>query len=310
MSKQVRAVVDIGSNSIKCVVAQGDGPGFQVIRELNRNTRLGDELAARGMIGPGAAERNLVYLRELRDVCRDLGVERVACVGAETLRRASNAEQFARQLKCLTGWDLRVLKPEEEARLSFKAASALVLTDEDFVVIDSGGGSTEFSFGSRQGMEACHSLPLGALTLTSSFIHGDPPGPEELSRLRSHIHGLLEDEFPRPVKLPAIACGGGACALAAVAMKLGNYAAEKVQGFWLSREELARQIGLYGRVTEAERLLIKGLPPGREAVILAGALILEGILRQFELKGASVSSRGIRHALLAEKYFGLFQPFV
>lgn len=304
----MRAVIDIGSNSIKCVVAQGVGTDFQVIRELSRTTRLGEELAVTGMIGPEAAERSLAYLRELSDICQDYGVKSVVCVGAETLRRASDAEQFARRLNCLTGWELRVLTPEGEARLSFEAASALAPANGDFVVIDSGGGSTEFSFGSKQGLKTCHSLPLGALTLTSSFIHGNPPGSEELSYLRNHIRGLLQSEFPRPGKLHAVACGGGVCALAAVAMELEDYEAEKVQGFWLSQTELERQIVLYGSVTEAERARIKGLPPGREAIILAGALVLEEILLHFELKGTSISSRGIRHALLAEIDPSWFMP--
>lgn len=306
----VRAVVDIGSNSVKCVVAQGVGPEGQIIRELSQVTRLGEELAATGKIGPGAAERNLAYLSEVRNSCRELGVEQILCVGAETLRRAEDAEHFARQLKCLAGWDLRVLTPEEEARLSFEAASELAPADEACLVLDSGGGSTEFSFRDDHGMRSSHSLPLGALTLTKSFMVNDPSRLEELDRLRNHIQDLLEKAFPFPKRMFTVACGGGSCALAAVALALEPFEAGKVQGFWLSGAELASQIDLYGWTRESERPLIKGLPPGREGIILASALILEGILRHFGLEGAIVSSQGLRHALLAQKHLGWFQPFV
>lgn len=306
----VRAVVDIGSNSVKCVVAQGFGPEGQIIREHSQVTRLGEELAGTGKIGAEAAERNLNYLNKLRNICWELGVGEVLCVGAETLRRAEDAEHFARQLKCLAGWELRVLAPEEEARLSFEAASELAPAEEACLVIDSGGGSTEFGFGSRRQLKASHSLPLGALTLTRSLIQADPPERIELERLREHIQVLLTECFPSPDKVRGIACGGGVSSMAAVALALQTYNADQVQGYFLSGAEIGRQIVRYSSLREAQRARIPGLQPGREGTILASALILEGIARHFQLEGFQVSSRGLRHALLAEKYLGWFQPFV
>ncbi len=304
-----RAVIDIGSNSVKCVVAKGFGSASQVIRELSRVTRLGEELAGTGKIGAESSERNLGFISEIRETCIELGVSKVLCVGAETLRRAEDAELFASRLEGRTGWRLRILTQQEEARLSFEAASDLAPPDRPCLVIDSGGGSTEFSFGFSDEMESSHSLPLGALTLTRQFISGDPASVSEVKRLREYVRSLLENTFPQPETLPAIACGGGVNALASVALALEPYDAELVQGFWLSRQEIKRQIGLYASTTELERRLIKGLPPGREGIILAGALIMEGIVEHFNLEGFLISSQGIRHALLEEKYRDWFQPF-
>ena len=310
MKTPARAVVDIGSNSVKCLAAQGFGTNQQIIREFNQVSRLGAELEATGKIGAEAAERNLAYLAEIRSACMELEVGKILCVGAETLRRAEDAEHFARQLKCLAGWELRVLAPEEEARLSFEAASELAPAEEACLVIDSGGGSTEFGFGSRRQLKASHSLPLGALTLTRSLIQADPPERIELERLREHIQALLAEYFPGPDKIFGIACGGGVSSMAAVALALQTFHADQVQGYFLSVAEIGRQIVRYSSLREAQRARIPGLQPGRAGTILASALILEGIARHFQLEGFQVSSRGLRHALLAEKYLGWFQPFV
>ena len=307
MKPLVRAVIDIGSNSIKCVVAQGVGTDIQVIREINQVTRLGEELARTGKIGTKAAERNLEFLEEVNRFCQSLEVTDILCVGAETLRQADDAVLFANQLKCRIGWHLHILSPEEEARLSFEAAAGLMPGAEPFLVLDSGGGSTELGLGRDSRLRSSQSLPLGALTLTRGFIHSDPPAQEELLTVQRRTQTLLEQACPSPEPLRAVACGGGVSAMAAVALVLDPFDAALAQGFWLSREEIRRQIRLYSITTSGERSRIKGLPPGREETILASALILQGIARHFALEGFTVCSRGIRHALLEEKYQARFQ---
>lgn len=310
MKTPARAVVDIGSNSVKCLAAQGFGTNQQIIREISQVTRLGEKLEATGKIGAESAERNLAYLAKIRSACMELEVGKILCVGAETLRRAKDTESFAAQLKCRTGWQLRILTPEEEARLSFESASALAPASGPCLVIDSGGGSTEFSFGHDSRPQASLSLPLGALTLSGRFLPGDPPGPSELERLREHIQTLLAEYFPGPDKVIGIACGGGVSSMAAVALALQTFNADQVQGYFLSGAEIGRQIVRYSSLREAQRARIPGLQQGRAGTILASALILEGIARHFQLEGFQVSSRGLRHALLAEKYLGWFQPFI
>lgn len=246
---------------------------------------------------------------QIRAICDDLQVSSILCVGAETLRRATDTELFASQLNCRTGWRLRVLSPKEEALLSFEAASSLAPEREPYLVIDSGGGSTEFSFGSAEGIKSSCSLPLGALTLTRKHLQSDPPVALELAKLGEEVNFLLSKAFPQPKTLAAIACGGGVSSMACVAQALEHFDASRIQGFWLSGIEIIRQIELYSQLSESERRRIKGLQPGREGIILAGALILAGIAGHFGLKGFRVSARGIRHALLDEKYQDWFQPF-
>lgn len=307
MNPPVRAVIDIGSNSIKCVVVQGVGPASRIVWETNQVTRLGEELARTGKIGTKAAERNLEFLQEVSSVCQSLDVTEILCVGAETLRQAGDAELFASQLKCRTGWNLHILTPEEEASLSFEAAAELLPGTEPFLVLDSGGGSTEFSFGRDSQLQSSLSLPLGALIHTRGFIPSDPPDQEELLVVERQIQNFLQTAFPHPEPLHAVACGGGVNAMAAVALVLDPFDASLVQGFWLSREEIRRQIRLYRLTTTSERSRIMGLPPGREEIILASALILQGIAKHFALEGVKVCSRGIRHALLGSKYQDRFQ---
>lgn len=298
-----RAVIDLGTNSLKCVIASVEKGSFSVLRDFSQVTRLGECLQKSGSIGSDAMQRNLKSLKDIASICRELETEFLLCVGCATLRRSADADVF-RSLVCKElGWQLHTLSAEEEARLTFAASAYLAPPDLPCAVIDIGGGSTELAFGGSTGIHSGISLPLGAVTLTSGFIHSDPIKQNDLQDLQYYIRQqLAEVAFP-PQNTFAIACGGSATSLASVLLGLSVFDQELVEGKLLSKEELQRQIELYSVSGLETRKEIVGLDPDRADIILSGAILLQEIMLHFGWEQVAISTRGIRHALLLDETY-------
>lgn len=295
----LRAVIDLGTNSLKCLIGRVED-STSIISDRTYPTRLGAELARTGCIGNLAMERNLQTLRQIGQLCAELQVREIICVGAQTLRQASDAAIFRYKVKQSLAWQIIILTPEEEALLAYRAASSLAPSAEDCLVIDSGGGSTEFTFGRGHAIHSSHSLPLGAVLLTQSCIHSDPVSPEDYHRLIEQIRHELQAAFPSPEPITVIGCGGGITTIAAVSLELSSYSAERVHGSHLQAMELDRQLALYRRMDLAARKLIPGMDPSRADIILASASIIRQIMQHFQAEQIRVSVRGLRHALLED----------
>ncbi|MGC9361340.1 MAG: hypothetical protein ACP5F3_00260 [Candidatus Syntrophosphaera sp.] len=297
----VRAVIDLGTNSVKCVIARVDNGRAEILLELNKTTRLGGGIAETGKIGQESMERNLGFLREIARNCRELKAEEVVCVGAETMRRAEDAEVFKALVKGEFGWELHTLSPEEEARLIYEASAKLAPPGVETLVFDTGGGSTEFTFGQNGGISSSYSLPLGAVILTSRYVNSDPISDADFTALTRLVEEQISQNLPRQRDPFTIGCGGCLTTLAAVALKLEEYDAEKVHGYELSKVEVEMQARLYRDLNGQERKIITGLPAERADIILAGAVVVLEVFRFFNLSRITISSRGLRHALLSDE---------
>ncbi len=294
----VKAVVDLGTNSIKCVIAKLDENGEKILLELNETTRLGKNIAD-SRIGRAAMERSLRFLRQVSERCVKLDAEEVSVVGAQIFRVARDAGVFRRKVREEFGWEVRALSPGEEARLVFEASSLMAPEGIPILVFDTGGGSTEFSFGEGHRLRSSHSLPLGAVDLTSRFIGSDPVELPEIEALASHVRQKLSLSLPAGLSPFTIGCGGCLASLASVALKLERYDALKVHGFSLEKEEIERQARLYRGLDQRGRKNIPGLPADRADIILAGSVVVLEIAKHFKLGTIKVSTRGLRHALLS-----------
>lgn len=294
----IKAVIDIGTGSLKCIIASMEQDEITILDDLNLVTKLGSELANSGNIGTVSRDRNIQALKEIQARCAELGVEEVICVGAETLRKAGDAGIFRDQVHNELGWELSILSSDEEARLTFQASSAMAPENALALVIDSGGGSTEFTFGHGGQIRDQQSLPLGAVVLTQGFIHSDPASPAELNELKRYIGTVLRAAFPAPERPFAIACGGSVTSLASVRLSLPAFDALRIHGLLLEETEIARQVDLYAGMDNAGRQQLMGLRKERADIILAGAVLLLEILRHFDLYAVTVSTYGLRHALL------------
>jgi len=294
----VKAVIDLGTNSIKCIIAEVDGNNIRILKQLTCITKLGRNLQPNNELGFEAQDNIIEDLKSIQQLCEFLKVEQVICVGTEALRRAKDSVPFREKIRQQVGWKVYVLSPEMEAKFIFLASSNLIPANQKGMIVESGGGSTEFIFGYRERFISYQFFSFGALTLTNKFIHNDPVAPEEFNTLKTFLKQKLKDAFPEPESIFSVASGGGATTLASVSRQLEHFEEETIHNFFLSSDEIDRQVELYKSLNNEQRRKIKGMQAGREDIILASAVIYQQIAYHFNLPGFIISSRGIRYALL------------
>lgn len=298
---EVRAVIEIGANSVKFYAASKREDGaVEILADEVRVARLGEGLAGTGKIGPAAMERNLALAAAFAARARELGTV-PSVVGAMGLRAAANAPDFIARIKELTGLDLRVISGEEEARLSFIAAiSCLAEPGEEVAVFDTGGGSTEVVRGKGSEILFSVSLPVGAAPVTEEFFAADPvPAGAVLAAIEKIGRILAEGGVAGP-NGRVVGVGGAATTLASVRRSLDKYDPGAVRGMNISLAELGEMADLFASLTLAERKRIPGLAPDRAEIILAGTCIVISVLKALGSESFTVSDRGLRHGLVRE----------
>ncbi len=297
------AVLDIGTNSIKFHVAEKTEKGIEVLYDTNNISRLGDGLTRTGMLSEEAMARNIEALREFMLLGREKhGIDQFTAVGTMCLRSAKNAKEFIDRARKELGLIVNVLPGEEEARLSYLAVvSGVGVGNENVLIIDTGGGSTEFIFGHGDDIQRRFSLDIGAVLITENILISDPVGADELVRARSYIESFFDKNDVKGDIRRLVGIGGTVTSLCAVMHKMEKFNPDIVQGSVLSLSEVQKQIDNYASRTIEQRKKITGLQPKRADVILAGALIVEAIMKRFDVDGLVVSDRGLRHGLTYEK---------
>ena len=340
MSPRRSALIDIGTNAILCLIVEiGDGGQFRVLDDLAEIPRLGEGVDQTKRIGAAGEQRSIEVLEGYLSQCRNLGVEEIIAVGTSALRDAHNSGEVRARLSARLGFEIRVISGEEEAAYSFLSVQrGLPLAGRELLVIDVGGGSTEFIRGNDLGMTEALSVDLGAVRLTERLLRSDLVKPEEyegmvalidreLAPLRerwrksgssltlrlklrpwpgrlaqdsaSWADGKVPGDCPWGFTLVGIA--GTFTTLAAVEKKLTRYSHSEVHGSRLTLAEVRRQARLFRDKTIAERKNIPGMEPKRADVILAGACLIERIMTFFHTQDVIVSDQGVRYGLLYEQ---------
>ena len=298
------AVIDAGTNSIKFHIAERDAGGrWRSLVDRAEVTRLGEGLVPQGAIVDAALQRTIAAVAAMADEARRHGVRAIAAVGTAGLRMASNGAEVVAAIRARTGIAIEVISGEEEGRLAFVAAqSGLGLKTGSLVVFDTGGGSSQFSFGHDARVDERFSVNVGAVRYTERHGLDRAVAPEVLREALAAIAADLSRLDGRPVPDALVAMGGAVTNLAAVMHQLAAYDPEVVQGSVIERAEIDRQIELY-RTRDAEaRRRIVGLQPDRAEVILAGACIVRTIMDKLGQQRFTVSDRGLRHGVLAERF--------
>jgi exopolyphosphatase/guanosine-5'-triphosphate,3'-diphosphate pyrophosphatase len=298
------AVIDAGTNSIKFHIAERDASGlWRSLVDRAEVTRLGEGLVPQGAIVDAALQRTLAAVAAMADEARRHGVRAIAAVGTAGLRMASNGAEVIAAIGARTGITIEVISGEEEGRLAFVAAqSGLGLKTGSLVVFDTGGGSSQFSFGHDARVDERFSVNVGAVRYTERHRLDRAVAPEVLREALAAIATDLSCLDGRPAPDALVAMGGAVTNLAAVMHQLAAYDPEVVQGSVIERAEIDRQIELY-RTRDAEaRRRIVGLQPDRAQVILAGACIVRTIMDKLGQQRFTVSDRGLRHGVLAERF--------
>jgi exopolyphosphatase/guanosine-5'-triphosphate,3'-diphosphate pyrophosphatase len=290
------AVVDIGTNSTRLLVAEREGDGLRELARESIVTRLGEGVDATGRLGEEPQARVFRVLDGYREImdAHDVTVSTVVMTSA--VRDAANGAEFADAVRDRYRLEGRTLSGDEEARLSFLGATSSRAGDVPLLVIDIGGGSTEMVEGARGEVEFHVSTQVGVVRHTERFLHTDPPAPDELDALAAAARETIEAAVPGSVRervQAAVAVAGTATQLAAIDLGLDPYNRSKIEGHRLPRARLEELRARLAAVPLAERRRITGLDPARAPTIVAGVTILLQVVDAFGLDGVEISERDI-----------------
>ncbi len=298
------AVIDSGTNSIKFHVAERSTErDWRNLVDRAELTRLGEGIEATGAISPAAIERTVTAIGSMADEARSLGVLAIAAVGTAGLRMATNRDAVLATIAERTGVEIEVISGAEESRLAFEAVgSGLAAPAGTLAVLDTGGGSTQLTFGHDGSVDERFSVNVGAVRYTERFGLHDAVTPEVLADACAAIAGDLDRIDGRSAVDALVGMGGAITNLTAVKLALDPYDPDRVQGAVLERTEIDRQIEQYRSTGTEERRAIVGLQPKRAEVILAGACIVRTVMDKLSATSLVVSDRGLRHGVLEERF--------
>ncbi len=298
------AVIDVGTNSVKFHVAERhDDGGWRTLADRAEVTRLGEGLDRTGRFGAAAIERTVTAIAGMVNEAHRHDVDAIAAAGTAGLRIARNSSALIAAVQARCHVRVEVLRGAEEARLAYVAATAeLGPSAGTRVVFDTGGGSSQFTFGEVGTVREQFSVDVGAVRFTERHGLAGTVSEGTLHIALGEIANELARIEGRPAPRAVIGMGGAVTNLAAVMHGLAVYNPDVVQGTLLDRREIDRQIELYRTRSADERRTLAGLQPNRADVILAGACIVRTVLTLLGADSLTVSDRGLRHGLLAERF--------
>ncbi len=299
------ATVDLGTNTVRLLVVEADGAGWRTLHQTQRVTRLGEGQGPAGRLEAEPMRRTAATVAEFSRAARELGANRVRIVATSAVREAANRTEFVTRLERESGERVEVVSGEEEARLTLKGVtSGLPGLGPTFVLLDIGGGSTEFVLARGCAPAAAVSLRLGVVQLVEEW---GEPGPVRWARfaaLRRHVEARRVDEVPESIAGAGdgelVGTAGTVTTLAALDLGLEVYDAGRVHGYRLTRAAVERELARLGALDVDARARVGCLEPGRADVIIPGIAICLATLTRFRRDALRVSDRGLREGILCE----------
>lgn len=298
------AVIDVGTNSVKFNISERrDDGSWRTVVDRAEITRLGEGLDKTGEISPDAMERTVSAIAAMAAEAKEKNVAALAAVGTMGMRTARNSQQFIDAVEKRCGVKIEVIPGEEEGRLAYIAVkSGIGLAEGSLAIFDTGGGSSQFTFGHGSTVDERFSVNVGAVRFTEDYSLGGVVSEEQLQTALKAISGDLSRLDGRPSPDALVGMGGANTNLAAVKHKMATYDADVIQGSVLEGAEVERQIELYRTSSLDDRRKIVGLQPKRADVILAGACIVKTVMDKLKQDKMSISDRGLRHGLLIDRF--------
>jgi exopolyphosphatase / guanosine-5'-triphosphate,3'-diphosphate pyrophosphatase len=288
------AVIDVGTNSARLLVADVAGGKVSPVERRSRVTRLGRGVDLSGQLSAGAIEDTCEAVGEYVAAYEGLAAEAVDAIATSAVRDASNGGAFVAELRERFALSARVLDGEEEARLTYLGATSEKAPAKPTLVVDIGGGSTELVVGTGSEISFHTSLQAGVVRHSERHIASDPPTAVELEALAGDVRGLIEAAVGHGVEAGAgIAVAGTPTSLAAIEMELEPYDPERVHGHVLSLPSIQRMLSRLASAPLARRVEIPGLHPDRAPTVVAGVVILVETMRAFGLERIEVSEHDI-----------------
>lgn len=316
MSHERRAVIDVGTNSVKLLVADVAGDNAQPVLEDSKQTRLGKGFYESHRLQPEPIAQTARAVATFANAARKAGATSVRIIATSAARDAKNPGDLSAEIAEATNLRLEIISGEQEAEWAFRGAmSNPKLAREPLLLLDVGGGSTEFILGQGEHKHFRQSFPLGAVRLLEKLPHSDPPKPEELAACRqwlnkfldSKVRNELEPALKREVEAHAqhhavrlVGAGGTATVLARMENAMDDYDRERIESVRLSFKKVRGWAERLWNLPLAERREIPGLPKERADVILTGTLIYEAVMETFGFAELRVSTRGLRFAAVMD----------
>jgi exopolyphosphatase / guanosine-5'-triphosphate,3'-diphosphate pyrophosphatase len=296
------AAIDIGTNTILMVIGEKAHDGKLIIlRDEHDIARLGEGVDSNKLIQPIAIERAKKILTKYKAICDSLQVDKIVAAGTSALRDSSNKDEVCWEFASILNSEINIIPGETEANLSFLGTAEGLSPS---LVLDIGGGSTEFIYGKDNHVESKISLQMGVVRITERIFRGThPPSPDNLIEASGIISKeLAKVEIPKN-KYKFYAVAGTPTTIAAMALNLKEYDYQAIHGFILKKEELDRIYNIFLSSSINDLIEIYGIHPKRADVITAGALILKEAMNYLKLDECIVSAHGLRYGILKDAFW-------
>ena len=284
-------VIDIGTNSMRLLTANLTDKKLTDRKKYVNTTRIGQGVDENGFITDEAMNRNIDALKEYHEKCVEYRCEKIYCIGTSALRDSKNKIEFIKRAESESNICVEVIDGDLEAKLGFLGVISSIEVEGNILVLDIGGGSTEFIFGNKDGIKKNISLNIGALRLTEKFL-SNGYSEESLLNMKSFIKENIKDVV-KYLRQEDISCicgiGGTITSLSAVNQDLKEYSMEKVHGSKIKIEEVRNMLNRFINCSDDERKHINGLQPKRADIITAGTEILVCIMEDISEEEIIVS---------------------
>ncbi len=309
-----RAVIDVGTNSIKLLVADVCGRDVRPVHEESRQTRLGRGFYESHRLQPEAIACTAEAVWEFAQTARERNADSIRVIATSAARDAENPKDLTQAIERASDLKVEIISGEREAEWVFKGVTTdAELARQPLLLLDVGGGSTEFILGQGEHKHFARSFPLGTVRLMEKFPHHDPPTRGEFTACRDWLKGFLQAEV-RPQIDPAlrreargssgeiqlVGTGGTTSILARMENKLDRFDRERIEATRLSFKQVVAYRKNLWRLPLAGRKEIPGLPKLRADVILTGVLIYEAVMEEFGFEELRISTRGLRFAAVMD----------
>ncbi len=305
------ATIDLGSNTVRLLVVETHGAGrWRTLDHAQTVTRLGERLAAAGGLAEAAMKRTTDAVATFCARAESLGAEEVLIVATSAVREAANRNVLLDLVRRVTGREIRVVSGEDEARLTLLGVlHGLGVPSGSSLLVDIGGGSTEFVLSRGGAVVTAVSLPLGVVPLTERYMTADPVDWTRYAEMARAVRDQLVREAlpsfsgPRPDRM--LGTAGTVTTLAALDQGLPAYDSGKVHGYVITRDRIERLLATLGAMPVAARASLPCLEPGRADLILAGVSICLAAMAAFRFRSMTVSDFGLREGILIERLAAL-----
>jgi exopolyphosphatase/guanosine-5'-triphosphate,3'-diphosphate pyrophosphatase len=296
------AAIDVGSNSIRLVVAEvlASG-GYRVLDEERENTRLAGAMTTTGRLDAKAADATVNVLRNFLSIAAGYGAGQIRAIGTSALRDAEDGHDFCDRVRKELKLSIEVISANEEARLAFlSVARAFDISGREVAVADIGGGSTEIVLASSGLVDQVYETQLGAVRLAEQCGVSGRSSEKRLSKLREYVDRVLKKEIGRPPFVPDMLFGTGGTftALASMIMASQGQAGQPMWGFRVTHAQIRHLVTDLAKMSLERRCKVAGLTPQRADIIVAGLAIVEGVMRRLRVNVVQVHTRGVRDGLL------------